>query len=85
MRLPYCILNVHGDVLDGGELHFVEAAKSLKAARRRAKALAKLGPGSVRHLQRGNGRSGLYYGWSETKNFAIRVQVREKHSHHNLT
>jgi hypothetical protein len=28
MRLPFCILNVRGDVLDDGELHFVEAAQA---------------------------------------------------------
>jgi hypothetical protein len=45
MRLPYCILNVLGDVLDDGELHFVEAARTLGAARRRIEALAELRPG----------------------------------------
>jgi hypothetical protein len=45
MRLPFCILNVLGDVLDDGELQFVEAARTLKAARRRIEALAKLSPG----------------------------------------
>jgi hypothetical protein len=45
MRLPFCILNVLGDVLDDGELQFVEAARTLKAARRRIEALAKSSPG----------------------------------------
>ena len=45
MRRPFCILNVLGDVLDGGELHFVEAAKTLNAARRRIRALGKSCPG----------------------------------------
>jgi len=45
VRLPYCILNVRGDVLDDGEIHFVGAAQSLKAAKRRIEALAKLSPG----------------------------------------
>jgi len=45
MRLPFCILNVLGDVLDNGELHFVEAARTLGAARRRIKALAESQPG----------------------------------------
>ena len=45
MRRPFCILNVLGDVLDGGELHFVETAKTLKAARRRIKALGHSRPG----------------------------------------
>ena len=45
MRQPFCILNVHGDVLDGGELDFVEAAQSLDAARARVQSLAELLPG----------------------------------------
>ena len=45
MRQPFCILNVVGDVLDGGELYFVEAAQSLDAARARVQALAELRPG----------------------------------------
>jgi hypothetical protein len=40
MRLPFCILNVLGDVLDGGELYFVEAAQSLDAAIARVQSLA---------------------------------------------
>lgn len=42
MRLPFCILYVLGDVLDGGELHFVEAAQSLDAAKTRVHALVPL-------------------------------------------
>ena len=45
MRGPYCILNVLGDVLDDGELHFVAAARTLKAARRRVRSLGKSCPG----------------------------------------
>ncbi len=45
MRLPFCILNVLGDVLDDGELNFVEAAQSLDDARARVQALAELRPG----------------------------------------
>ena len=45
MRLPFCILNVRGDMLDDGELHFVEAAQTLDAAKARAQALAELRPG----------------------------------------
>ena len=45
MRRPFCILSVFGDVLDDGELHFVETAKTLKAARRRIKALGHSRPG----------------------------------------
>ncbi len=33
MRQPFCILNVLGDMLDDGELHFVEAAQTLAAAK----------------------------------------------------
>jgi hypothetical protein len=45
MRMPFCILSVRGDVLDNGELHFKESARSLEAARRRIQALAELSPG----------------------------------------
>jgi hypothetical protein len=45
MRHPFCILNVAGDVLDGGELCFVEAAQSLDAAKARVQSLAELLPG----------------------------------------
>src|SRR5216684_692560 len=45
MRPPFCILNVLGDMLDDGELHFVEAAQTLDAARARVQALADLWPG----------------------------------------
>ena len=45
MRLPFCILNVLGDVLDNGELYFVEAAQSLDAAKARVQSLAELLPG----------------------------------------
>ena len=34
-----------GDVLDGGELYFVEAAQSLDAAKARVQSLAELLPG----------------------------------------
>jgi hypothetical protein len=45
MRLPFCILNVLGDVLDGGELYFVEGAQNLDAAKARVQSLAELLPG----------------------------------------
>ena len=45
MRQPFCILNVVGDVLDDGELYFVETAQSLDAAKVRVQALAELLPG----------------------------------------
>jgi hypothetical protein len=45
MPMPFCILNVSGDVLDDGELYFVEAAQSLDAAIARVQSLAELLPG----------------------------------------
>jgi len=36
---------VLGDLLDGGELHFVEAVQTLEAAKQRIEALAELEPG----------------------------------------
>jgi hypothetical protein len=45
MRLPFCILNVLGDMLDDGELQFVEATQTLDAARARVQALAEVWPG----------------------------------------
>lgn len=45
MRSHYCVLTVLGDLLDGGELHFVEAVPTLEAARQRIEALAELEPG----------------------------------------
>ncbi len=45
VRLPFCILNVLGDVLDDGELNFVEAASSLDAAKARVESLAESWPG----------------------------------------
>jgi hypothetical protein len=45
MRFPFCILTVLGDLLDGGELRFVEAEQTLEAARQRIRALAKSQPG----------------------------------------
>jgi len=45
MRSHYCVLTVLGDLLDGGELHFVEAVQTLEAAKQRIEALAELEPG----------------------------------------
>ena len=46
MRLPFFILNVLGDVLDGGELYFVEAAaKPRRCKSARVQSLAELLPG----------------------------------------
>ena len=44
-RRPFCILNILGDVLDDGEVRFLEATKTLKAARRRIRALGESSPG----------------------------------------
>ena len=45
MRCSFCILTVLGDLLDGGELQFVEAVQTIEAARQRISALAELRPG----------------------------------------
>ena len=45
MPLRFCIQDVLDDVLDDGELHFVETAKTLKAASRRIEPLAAVWPG----------------------------------------
>ena len=45
VRSHYCVLTVLGDLLDGGELRFVEAVQTLEAARQRIEALAELEPG----------------------------------------
>jgi len=45
MRMTFCILNVLGDVLDDGELCFVEMAQSLDAAKARVESLSELRPG----------------------------------------
>jgi hypothetical protein len=45
VRPRFCILKVLGDVLDDGELHLVERAQTLEAARRRIEALADVRPG----------------------------------------
>ncbi len=45
MRSPFCILTVLGDLLDDGEVRFVEAVQTLEIARQRIEALAELAPG----------------------------------------
>ena len=45
MRFPFCVLILLGDLLDDGELRFLDAAQTLEAARQRIQALAKLNPG----------------------------------------
>lgn len=45
MRSHYCVLTVLGDLLDGGELLFLEAVQTLEAARQRIQALAEFNPG----------------------------------------
>lgn len=39
VRFPFCVLIELGDLLDGGELRFVEAVETLEAARQRIQAL----------------------------------------------
>lgn len=45
MRRPFCILSVRGDVLADGDISFVAATETLRAARQRIEALAKHSPG----------------------------------------
>jgi hypothetical protein len=45
MRCSFCILIVLGDLLDGGELLFVEAVQTSEAARQQIEALAAVIPG----------------------------------------
>lgn len=45
MRSPFCILSVLGDLLDDGEVRFIEAVQTLEIARQRIEALAELEPG----------------------------------------
>jgi len=45
MRCSFCILIVLGDLLDDGELQFVEAVQTSEAAKQRIEALAALLPG----------------------------------------
>jgi hypothetical protein len=45
MRYSFCILVVLGDLLDDGELQFVEAVETSEDARQRIEALAALLPG----------------------------------------
>ena len=45
MLLRFCIIQVLGDVLDDGEVRFVEAAETLEAAKRRIETLAASLPG----------------------------------------
>lgn len=44
VRRRFCILDVLGDVLDNGELHFVERAQTLEVARRRIETPAEVRP-----------------------------------------
>ena len=44
-RSPFCILSVLGDLLDGGELRFLEVVPTLEDAKKRIKALAGSTPG----------------------------------------
>ena len=70
-RLPFCILTVVGDVLDDGELHFVETAQNFEAARRRIDALAKVWPRQYVIYNREPGRAHLHYPKARIKTFAL--------------
>ena len=56
MRSQFCILTVLGDLLDGGEKHFLEAAQTLDAAKRRIEALAESTSGQYVIYKHGNGQ-----------------------------
>lgn len=45
MRYSFCILTVLGDLLDDGELRFVETVQTLEIARQHIATLAELKPG----------------------------------------
>lgn len=45
MRSSFCILAVLGDLLDDGEVRFLEAVPTLEAARQRIESLAEVLPG----------------------------------------
>lgn len=45
MRSPFCILRVLGDLLDDGEVCFIEAVQTLEIAKQRINALAQSEPG----------------------------------------
>lgn len=45
MRSPFCILSVRGDLLDDGEVRFIEAVQTLEIAKQRIEALAESGLG----------------------------------------
>ena len=45
MSLRFCILAEVGDLLDGGELHYVEGAQTIEAAKQRIEELAESKPG----------------------------------------
>ena len=77
-RLPFCILTVLGDVLDGGELHFIEAAQTLEAARQRVKALTEAWPGEYVIYDAQTGERVSVVAGAETRGFALRVQTQRK-------
>ena len=45
MRSPFCVLSVRGDLLDDGEVRFIEAVQTLEIAKQRIEALAESEPG----------------------------------------
>jgi hypothetical protein len=45
MSLRFCILAEVGDLLDGGELHYVEGAQTIELAKQRIEELAESKPG----------------------------------------
>jgi hypothetical protein len=84
MRLPFCILNVLGDVLDHGELHFVEATRTLGAARRRIESLAKLSPGQYVIYNGQTGERLPINARAKPRTSYLKARFGEKHSQPNL-
>ena len=74
MRLPFCILNVLGDVLDDGELYFVEAAQSLDAAKARVQSLAELLPGEFIIYDEATGERVFVAAWDKSNSVGLGVR-----------
>jgi hypothetical protein len=71
---------VVGDVLDNGELHFVERAQTFEAAERRIEELAEIWPRQYVIYNKKTGER--VFITAEAKTFACGVQIREKRAHH---
>jgi hypothetical protein len=85
MRLPFCILNVRGDVLDDGELHFIEAAHSLEAAGRRIEALSELWPGEYIIYDEQTGERVSVIAGTKPRTLPLKASFGKNPSQRNLT